>query len=179
MVIVFTLQQMGGSVSYETSRRKLNTLLRADFPTTTAYTNILTGASYADYLVDLGNDATLGVAGERKNDLTYYQSDSLWTNAGYAIVAALLKCVSAFIALTRPPGWGSNRAKTGVGARYGRSPNSHHFFLTLLLPRFVHRGECDGCWRRWHNHQPDSVQPVQYWLGSDNHGRWSTARQRR
>jgi lysophospholipase L1-like esterase len=97
LVIVFTLQPMGSSASYETSRQALNTLLRADFPTTTAYTNILTGASYADYLVDLGNDATLGVAGAQ-NDLTYYQSDKVhMTNAGYAIVAALVK--NAFLLL--------------------------------------------------------------------------------
>ena len=90
LVIVFTLQPMGGLAAYETNRQAVNASLRADFPTTTAYTNILTGASYADYLVDLGNDATIGVAGAQTNP-TYYTDSVHMTDAGYAIVAGLVK----------------------------------------------------------------------------------------
>lgn len=80
----------GTPAGFETDRQAVNASLRADFPTGTAYSSVLTGASYADYLVDVGNDATIGQAGQTTNT-TYYLDLVHLTNAGYAIVAAYVK----------------------------------------------------------------------------------------
>lgn len=89
-VIILTIlprSDSGVSASFESDRQTINASLLADFPTATTQTNIWTGASYADYLVDVGSDATIGVAGAELNT-TYYVGDKVHLkNAGYAIVA--------------------------------------------------------------------------------------------
>lgn len=82
--------QAGISPSFETLRQSVNASLRADFPTATGESNIWTGASYADYLVDIGSDSTIGDTGDELNT-TYYLDKVHLTSAGYAIIADYVK----------------------------------------------------------------------------------------
>lgn len=83
--------QSGIPAGFETERAALNALLRADAPTATAYSKITTGASYADFLVDVADDSLIGDAGDELNT-TYYSSDKVHlVNAGYAIIASYVK----------------------------------------------------------------------------------------
>lgn len=92
VVILSILPRSGFSTpgAFEANRQSVNAMLLADFPSATAHTNIYTGAAYADYLVDVGADSTIGLAGQESNT-TYYTDLVHLTNAGYAIVAAYVK----------------------------------------------------------------------------------------
>lgn len=77
----------GAGGSFETRRTSVNASLRADFSSATAFTNIRTGAAYADYFIDIEGDADLGQSGDELNP-TFYTDEIHLTNAGYAIIAA-------------------------------------------------------------------------------------------
>lgn len=85
--------------TFETDRQTVNTSLRGDFPTSTAYSLIYTGASYADYLVDIGSNTTIGLAGQTTN-ATYYLDLVHLTSTGYGIVAPYVRNA---IYLVNPP----------------------------------------------------------------------------
>lgn len=92
-VILLTIlprSNSGTPGSFETDRQSVNASLLADFSTATAESGIWTGAAYADYLVHVGGDATIGDAGD-ENNTTYYLDKVHLTNAGYAIVADYVK----------------------------------------------------------------------------------------
>lgn len=75
-----------GDGSGESTRVAINVDLANDFPTP-VLTNIRAGATYADYLIQIGSDATIGVAGSQDN-ATYYQGDKTHlTAAGESVVA--------------------------------------------------------------------------------------------
>lgn len=80
----------GTPVTFEADRQTVNASLLADFPTATGETNIWTGASYADALVNVGADTTIGLAGQTTNT-TYYLDLVHLTTAGYAIVASYVQ----------------------------------------------------------------------------------------
>lgn len=92
VIILSVLPRSGFSTpgAFEASRQTVNATLLADFPTATGQTNIWTGASYADYLVNVGADGTIGLVGQETNT-TYYADLVHLTNAGYAIVADYVK----------------------------------------------------------------------------------------
>ncbi|HEX9105681.1 MAG TPA: SGNH/GDSL hydrolase family protein, partial [Longimicrobiales bacterium] len=70
---------IGTPAGFEAARQALNTNLRANW------------RAFADGLIDLGANATIGPAGAELNP-TYYQGDKIhMTNAGYGIVAGLAK----------------------------------------------------------------------------------------
>lgn len=70
----------------DTPRQTFNASLAGDFPTSPA-TRIRAGASYATYLLQIGSDPTIGLAGSEDN-ATYYQGDKLHlTAAGEGVVA--------------------------------------------------------------------------------------------
>lgn len=99
-VIFYTMLPRGTIPGIETNRQTLNALLLADFPTPTAFTNIYTGAAWADVLVDVGADATIGVPGSQFN-LTYYSPDQIHlTNAGYTVVAGYAKQALSVVVAT-------------------------------------------------------------------------------
>ena len=85
----------GAGASFETRRTTVNASLRADFATPTAFTNIYTGAAYADYFIDLEGDADIGQSGDELNP-TFYTDEIHLTNAGYAIVAGYAKNALSF-----------------------------------------------------------------------------------
>lgn len=89
VIALSMLPRIEGGATTETKRQALNALLRADFPTTVA-TNILSGASWADLLVDVGNDSTVGQAGQNLNT-TYYEDGTHMMAAGYGIIARYVK----------------------------------------------------------------------------------------
>lgn len=89
VIVLSMLPRIEGGATTETKRQALNALLRADFPSTMA-TNILSGASWADLLVDVGNDATVGQAGQNLNT-TYYTDGTHMAAAGYRIIAVYVK----------------------------------------------------------------------------------------
>lgn len=76
--------------TFETDRQTVNASLRSDFPTATGQTRITSRASYADYLIDIGDDPTIGQAGQTTNT-TYYLDLVHLTSAGYAIPAEYVK----------------------------------------------------------------------------------------
>lgn len=76
--------------TFEADRQTVNAALLADFPTATAHTNITRGGAYADFLINIGADTTIGEAGDELNT-TYYADRVHLTNAGYAIVADYVK----------------------------------------------------------------------------------------
>lgn len=81
----------GTPATFEADRQTVNAALLADFPTATAHTNITSGGAYADYLINIGADTTIGEAGDELNT-TYYTADKVHLkNAGYAIVADYVK----------------------------------------------------------------------------------------
>lgn len=76
-VAVLTCLPRGAVAQFETDRQAFNTLIRNNW------------ATFADALVDVGNDATIGVAGAQ-NNVTYYQGDATHLNtAGWQIAANL------------------------------------------------------------------------------------------
>lgn len=77
---------VGTPAGFETSRQSVNNSLLADFSSSTIYTNVYAGAPYADYLVHVGGDSTIGDSGD-ENNTTYYLDKVHLTSAGYAIVA--------------------------------------------------------------------------------------------
>lgn len=85
-VVVLTILPRLGNTGYNTKRLAVNTLLLADFPSTTQHSLIYTGASYADYLVDVGSDQAIGEFGDELNP-AYYSDGIHLTAAGMAIVA--------------------------------------------------------------------------------------------
>jgi len=96
-VIFMSLIPFASDPTIESVRISTNTILRADFATATAVTRVFTGASWADYMIDLGNDPNIGVAGSQLNT-TYFQVDQVHlTNAGYAVVAGYAKDALNFI----------------------------------------------------------------------------------
>lgn len=96
-VIVLSILPRQASSTFETDRQTVNASLLADFPTTTAFTNIRRGGTYADVFVNVGADATIGAPGSQ-NNTTYYDADTIHLkNAGYAIVAALAKDAHSLI----------------------------------------------------------------------------------
>lgn len=86
-VILIGVLPRGSLPSFETARSTVNASLLADFPTPTAFPNIYTGGAYADYFIDIGADANIGVAGSQSNP-TYYDADLIHlNNTGYGVVA--------------------------------------------------------------------------------------------
>lgn len=81
-VVLLTITSRGAGT--DTVRLAANALLRADFPTATAYANVLTGASYADYLADVASDPTI-IA--NYGNATYFADGVHFTSAGYALIA--------------------------------------------------------------------------------------------
>lgn len=90
----------GFPIDYEVARQEVNTSLRADFPTATAFTNIYTGGSYADVLVDNGNDSIIGIFNAPAINPSYFSDVTHLTNIGYAIIADYV--VKAFTLITWP-----------------------------------------------------------------------------
>lgn len=69
----------GTPVTFEADRQSLNTLIRSNY------------ATFSDAIVDVGADATIGVAGAY-NNATYYNADLVHlTDAGYGVVAGLVR----------------------------------------------------------------------------------------
>ena len=79
-VIVATILPRGpGNDANETKRQTVNASIRANY------------ATYADGLVDIGNDATIGQATQNSNT-TYYNADQIHpSEAGHAIIAGYMK----------------------------------------------------------------------------------------
>lgn len=78
-------------VTFETDRATFNGLLRSDFTTATAYSNIFIGGSWADVFVDIAADSRIGDAGDELDE-AYYTSDRVHLiNTGYAVVASYTK----------------------------------------------------------------------------------------
>ena len=92
VVILSILPRSAGTPppTFEADRQTVNAALLADFPTATAHTNITSGGAYADYLINIGADTTIGEPGDQTNP-TYYADLVHLTNAGYAIVADYVK----------------------------------------------------------------------------------------
>jgi lysophospholipase L1-like esterase len=87
-VIVLTAlpRTSGDNGNFETDRQAFNTLVRNGW------------ASFADALVDVGNDANIGQAGDNL-DTTYYDGDAVHlNNTGYGVVgAAVAAAVASFL----------------------------------------------------------------------------------
>lgn len=101
-IIVFDIlprTNSGTPGTFETDRQTVNASLLADFPTSTGQTRITTGASYADYLIHIGDDPTIGQAGQTTNT-TNYQDMVHLTSVGFGIPATY--CKNA-IYLINPP----------------------------------------------------------------------------
>lgn len=83
----------GAAAQFETDRQAFNTLLLTDFSVATGNALVKLagpGITYADMLVHIGGDATIGVAGSQ-NNATYYQVDTIHlTKAGQAVVGGLV-----------------------------------------------------------------------------------------
>lgn len=80
----------------ETARQTYNAAVTADFPTSAA-TRIRSGASYADYLVQLGSDPNIGAPGAELNT-TYFSTDKVHLkDAGLAIVAGYATAVMGLL----------------------------------------------------------------------------------
>lgn len=91
VVILSLLPRSATSPTFEADRQTLKGLLLGDFTVPTGFTNIWTGGSYADALVDLASDSVIGLPGSQSN-LTYFNADQVHlTDAGYAIVAGYVK----------------------------------------------------------------------------------------
>jgi lysophospholipase L1-like esterase len=96
-VLFMSMLPFGFDAAKETIRADVNTLLRADFATPTAFMRIYSGAAWADYMLDIGADPTIGVAGSQSNT-TYYLVDGVHlTNAAYGVVAGYAKDGLSFI----------------------------------------------------------------------------------
>lgn len=96
-VLFMTMLPFGFDPAKEVIRSAVNVLLRADFATPTAFSGIYSGAAWADYMMDIGADATIGVAGSQSNT-TYYQTDGVhMTDTGYGVVAGYAKNALTFI----------------------------------------------------------------------------------
>lgn len=95
VVVASTMSRGGGlgggqTVSgFETDRTAMNSLLRADFPTVVS-TNIRSGASYADLMVDVGADSNLGQSNSHSN-LTFFGDTIHPTAAGNDIIAGYMR----------------------------------------------------------------------------------------
>jgi len=78
VAVLTMLPRTGDTIAgFETARQSVNASIRANW------------ATFADALIDVGNDTTIGQAGQDSN-LTYYLGDGIHLNeAGYAIVAGL------------------------------------------------------------------------------------------
>lgn len=76
----------GTPVTFEADRQTVNAALRATYPNATAYPRIYTGASPNVIFCDVGDDPTIGLAGDETNPV-YYSDLVHLTAAGYAIVA--------------------------------------------------------------------------------------------
>lgn len=76
--------------TFEASRQTVNASLAADFPTATAHARIFTGAIYANYLIQVGSDSTIGDAGD-ENNTTYYLDKVHMTSTGLGIPAEYIK----------------------------------------------------------------------------------------
>lgn len=94
-IIVYTVLPRN-VVGFEATRASVNTSLRGDFATPTSDPLIWTGASYADYLIDIAGNTTIGDSGDELNT-TYYLDGTHLTAAGYAIVAGYAKTAIWFI----------------------------------------------------------------------------------
>jgi len=71
----------------EAVRTTYNSSLATDFGSTTAYTRIKTGASYADYLVQIGSDPTIGPEAAIANTAYYPDAIHPSTVASQTIIA--------------------------------------------------------------------------------------------
>lgn len=92
-VILLTIlprSNSGTPAGFEVARQSVNASLLADFSTATGESGIWTGAAYADYLVHVGGDGTVGDSGD-ENNTTYYLDKVHLTSAGYAIIADYVK----------------------------------------------------------------------------------------
>ena len=88
-IVVDVLPNCSGSGAYETNRLALNALLASAFNVSTAYSNVYAaapGTTWADYLVKLTGDSTVGQPGQCSN-ATYYADGTHMTPAGYALIA--------------------------------------------------------------------------------------------
>ncbi len=87
-VAVCTLLPKGASAPFETDRQTVNANIRTNW------------ATFADALVDIGADPTIGDPGDQNNG-TYYQVDAIHlTEAGQAIVAGLVTTALAGLGVT-------------------------------------------------------------------------------
>lgn len=80
VVIVSILPRTATNGSFETDRQSLATSLLGDFTGSTSDPNIWTGAGYADYLLNITADSTIGSSGE--NITGPYDSDHIHLNNG-------------------------------------------------------------------------------------------------
>lgn len=79
VVVLTLLPREAGASGFETERQSFNTSVRTNW------------ATFADALADVGNDATIG-PNNADASTTYYQTDRIHlTEAGYRIVAPLVK----------------------------------------------------------------------------------------
>lgn len=91
-VVCFDVIAGWDSPTVESARQTHNAALAADFPTAVA-TRIRSGASYADYLIQVGSDPDIGAPGSEL-DTTYFSPDTVHlTDAGQAIVAGYATAV--------------------------------------------------------------------------------------
>ncbi len=98
-VVAVNCMPRSTSSPLEAIRITFNSSLVGDFGSSPS-TNIRTGAAYADYLIDIGSDANLGLPGSQ-NSLTYFNSDKIHlTDAGYAIVAGYAQTVLGLIGIS-------------------------------------------------------------------------------
>ena len=92
--ILTTLLPFGSDAGEETIRVAFNALLASDFDGVTSSPRVFEPKAnniYADLLVDLASDATIGAAGSQSN-ATYYETDLITlTPAGSAIAGTYLK----------------------------------------------------------------------------------------
>jgi lysophospholipase L1-like esterase len=104
-VILLTIpprSDVGTPGTFDDDRSSVNASLRADFPTSTTATRVFrpgVGVTYADLLVDVAANATIGDAGDEANT-TYYDDLVHMTDAGYALVAADVRGALALLNIT-------------------------------------------------------------------------------
>lgn len=100
LIDILPRSNSGTPGTFETDRQTVNASLLADFPTATGQTRITSGSpGYADYLIHIGGDPTIGLAGQTTNTTNYLDLVHL-TTVGYGIIAAYVKNA---IYLINPP----------------------------------------------------------------------------
>lgn len=89
LLTILPRSNIGTPAGFEVARQSVNDSLLTDFSTATGEAGIWTGAAYADYLVHVGGDSTIGDAGD-ENNATYYADTIHPTAAGHAIMASII-----------------------------------------------------------------------------------------